>query len=144
MTARVDFYSLERDSSGDRFILCCRLVERIRARSLRVLIYCPDEDEARHLNRLLWTFREESFIPHGLVGEVDPILTPVLISANGEPSSETQVLINLAPEIAPFFARFERLCELIDHDPRLRAAGRERFRQYRAQGYALEHHGIRL
>jgi len=142
-TTRIDFYSLEPGIPGDRFTLCCRLVERIRARSLRVLIHCPDEDEARHLDRLLWTFREEGFIPHGRLGAVDPALTPVLISANGEPLSEHQALINLAPEIPPFFARFERLCELIDHDPRVRHAGRERFRQYRAQGYVIEHHGIR-
>lgn len=144
MTTRIDFYSLERDSSGDRFILCCRLVERIRAQSLRILIHCPNADEAQHLERLLWTFREDGFIPHGRMGHVDPVITPVLISPDGEPASEDQVLINLAPEIPPFFTRFARLCELIDHDPRLRAAGRERFRQYRARGYALEHHAIRL
>ncbi|MTW22588.1 DNA polymerase III subunit chi [Allochromatium palmeri] len=141
---RVDFYSLEPDSRGDRFILACRLVERIRAQELRVLILCPDREEARHLDRLLWTLRQESFLPHGLVGSVDAALTPILISLDGSPASECQVLLNLSRELPPGLERFERLCDLVDNDPALRQAGRARFRAYRERGYAPNHHQIRL
>jgi DNA polymerase III subunit chi len=141
---RIDFYSLETNSGGDRFILTCRLVERIRETGARVLIHCPHPEQARHLDRLLWTFREDSFLPHGLVGKTDQALTPILISADGTPESEEQVLINLSTEVPDFFGRFERLCEPIDHDPSVRLAGRERFRYYRDRGYPLEHHEIRL
>lgn len=141
---RIDFYTLEDDSRGDRFLLACRLLESIRRQDLRVLVYCPDLEQARHLDRLLWTYREDSFLPHGLVERVDPQWTPILISRDGAPDSETAVLINLSSEIPSFHARFERLCELIDHDPQVRAAGRARFRAYREQGHALEHHRIRL
>jgi DNA polymerase IIIc chi subunit len=96
---RIDFYSLEPDSGGDRFILTCRLVERIRANGARVLIHCPDPEQAQHLDRLLWTFREDSFLPHGLVGKTDHDLTPVLISGDGTPENEDQVLINLSAEV---------------------------------------------
>ncbi|MCG6984313.1 MAG: DNA polymerase III subunit chi, partial [Thiocapsa sp.] len=106
---RIDFYSLEADSTGDRFLLTCRLVERIRTTDVRILIHCPDSEQARHLDRLLWTFRDESFLPHGLVGRSDPALTPILISADGNPVTEDQVLINLAPQVPAFFGRFERL-----------------------------------
>lgn len=141
---RIDFYSLEPESDGDRFILTCRLAERIRSTGARILIHCPDETQARHLDRLLWTFRDESFLAHGRVGATDPELTPILISGDGSPASERQVLINLAPQIPPFFERFERVCEPIDHDPAVKHAGRERFRAYREHGCALEHHPIRL
>jgi DNA polymerase-3 subunit chi len=141
---RIDFYSLESDSSGDRFILTCRLVERIRETGARVLIHVPDAEHARHLDRLLWTFREESFIPHGMVGKTDHDLTPVLISGNGTPENQDEVLVNLAPDVPEFFGRFERLCEPVDHDPAARLAGRERFRYYRDRGYPLQHHWIRL
>ncbi|WP_295399953.1 DNA polymerase III subunit chi [uncultured Thiocystis sp.] len=141
---RIDFYSLEPESRGDRFLLTCRLVERIRAKDLRVLIHCPDPEQARHLDRLLWTFRQDSFLPHGLVGQTDPELTPVFIGDAGKPETECQVLLNLSFEIPGFVDRFERVCELIDHDPHARATGRERFRAYRERGYPLEHHRIRL
>lgn len=141
---RIDFYSLEPDSPGDRFLLACRLLERIRASDLRALVLCPDREQAQHLDRLLWTYREDSFLPHGLVGAVDPELTPILISADGEPASETQVLLNLSNQIPGCLDRFERLCEAIDQDPVVRAGGRQRFRAYRETGYPLNHHQIRL
>ncbi|WP_295386622.1 DNA polymerase III subunit chi [uncultured Thiodictyon sp.] len=141
---RIDFYTLEPDSPGDRYLLTCRLVERSRAQSLRVLIHCPDAAAARHLDRLLWTFRQESFIPHGLVGQSDPALTPVLIGLDGSAVNEHQVLINLALETPPFFSRFARICEPVDQDPAVRTAARERFRGYRAAGFPPEHHAVRL
>lgn len=145
---RIDFYTLQPDSPGDRFILTCRLLERVRADGLRVLVHCPDTELARHLDRLLWTYREDSFLPHGIVGPasqpLDLSLTPILISGDGSPESETEVLINLASEVPPFFSRFERVCEPIDQDPAVRDAGRARYRFYRDTDCILEHHGIRL
>ncbi len=147
---RVDFYVLKEDSRSERFGLSCRLVERIYKsvpsgeRPPRVLIYCPDEQQARHLDRLLWSFREDSFLPHGLVGETDAELTPILISTDGQPETEEQVLINLSSsaEAPPFFSRFERLCEPLDHDPKIRQAGRKRYLYYRGCGHPLEHHQV--
>lgn len=141
---KIDFYVLNEGTRGDRFHFTCRLVERIRKSGLRVLIHCPDRRQARHLDGLLWTYREDSFLPHGLVGETDPALTPILISADGRPDDEDQVLINLdgRPEVPSFFSRFQRLCEPLDHDPAVRQAGRQRFAYYRDCGYPLKHHAI--
>lgn len=140
---RIDFYVLTAGASGDRLRLSCRIAERARADDQRVLIHCPDARLARDLDRLLWTYREESFLPHGLVGETNAALTPVLISADGEPGTEDQVLINLSPEVPEFFARFERLCEPLDHDPAVRQAGRTRWKYYRDCGYQVKHHEVR-
>lgn len=144
----IDFYSLESESPGDRLLLTCRLVERIRAERLRILVHCPDPELARHLDRLLWTYRQDSFLPHGVVGQCNPpldlILTPTLISGDGTPETEDQVLINLAPQVPTFFSRFERVCEPIDQEPSVRAAGRERYGYYRDRGYELRHHQIRF
>lgn len=140
----IKFYSLQPNSHGNYLQLACRLVERICADHLRILVYCPDSEQAQLFDRLLWTFHQDSFLPHGLVGSVDPQWTPVLISSDGQPETEQQVLLNLSLEIPVFFERFERVCELIDHSPERIATGRERFRQYRERGFPLEHHSIRL
>jgi DNA polymerase III subunit chi len=141
---RVDFYTLEADSPGDRWLLSCRLVERARQDGLRVLIHCPDAEQARSLDRLLWTYRQDSFIPHGLVGATDPVLSPVLIGGDGTPEREDQVLINLGTGVPAFFSRFQRVCEPVDQDPAVRAAARERFRCYRDQGHPPLHHPVSL
>lgn len=141
---RIDFYTLEPDSGGDRFLLACRLIERIRAQALRVLVHCPDPEQARHLDRLLWTFREDSFLPHGLIGQVDHALTPVLIGDVDRAPDAREALVNLSETIPASLGEFERVCELVDLDPACVAAGRVRYRQYREQGHALEHHRLRL
>jgi len=141
---RIDFYALGADSGGDRFLLTCRLVERIHATGMRIYIHVPEPRLADHLDRLLWTYEERSFLPHGRAGRVDAALTPILIGSNGDPGEEDQVLINLDPQVPPFLGRFERLCEPVDHDPAIRSAARERFRYYRDRGYELHHHEIKL
>ena len=78
------------------------------------------QQQAQHLDRLLWTFKDQSFLPHGLVEKTDLELTPILIGQGEPPMGNTQVLINLGSEVPAFFERFERLCELVDH-PSLRA-----------------------
>jgi DNA polymerase III subunit chi len=140
---RIDFYVLADGASGDRLTLACRIAERAYGDGRRVLIHCPDAALARRLDQLLWTWREESFVPHGLVGETNAALTPVLISRDGEPAAEDQVLINLSPEVPEFFARFERLCEPLDQDPAILKAGRSRWKYYRDCGYDVNHHEVR-
>lgn len=142
---RIDFYSLKDGSRGDRFLLTCRLVERIHNREgLRIYIHVPEHRQAEHLDRLLWTFKEQSFLPHGRVEKSDQELTPILIGVDDGPPEEDQVLINLGTPVPTFFGRFARLCEPIDYDATMRSAGRDRFRYYRDRGYELHHHHIRL
>jgi DNA polymerase-3 subunit chi len=141
---RIDFYSLEEQSGGDRFLLACRLVERIHGEGHRIFIHVPDREQARHLDRLLWTFRQQSFLPHGLADVADRELTPILIGHEGNPGEENQVLINLGLSVPTFFGSFERLCEPVDRDPQVRDAGRKRYVYYRDRGYPLHHHGIQL
>jgi DNA polymerase-3 subunit chi len=141
---RIDFYALHPESGGDRFLLTCRLVERVYAAGKRIYVHVPDQRLAEHLDRLLWTFEEGSFLPHGLVGKTDPALTPVLIGSDGDQGEGDQVLINLDPGVPPFLDRFERLCEPVDNDAAVRGAARERYRYYRDRGYDLHHHDIRL
>jgi len=140
--ARIDFYTLSERYPGDRFQFACRLIAKVRGQGLRVVVHCPRVDEARAFDRLLWSFDLGSFIPHGLIGRVDVALTPVLISPNGEPESEHQVLVNLALEAPPFFSRFQRVCELVDQTPEVLAAGRRRWNWYKGQACRLEHHWI--
>ncbi|MFZ1536161.1 MAG: DNA polymerase III subunit chi [Chromatiaceae bacterium] len=143
---RIDFYSLADGSRGDRFLLTCRLAERIYHSGqdpIRIHIQIADPSQAEHLDRLLWTYDDQSFLPHGRIGQTDPMLTAILIG--DEPLADhDQVLINLDPSVPPWFARFERLCEPLGLEAAGRDAGRERFRYYRDRGYDLHHHKIRL
>ncbi len=139
---RVDFYVLGEAGEADRYRFACRLVEKIYQQNRRAYIHTGSEEEARQLDRLLWTYRQDSFLPHGLHGKVNALLNPILIGWGEDPGSENDVLINLAPEIPMFFSRFERVSEIVDTDPQVRELGRQRYRFYRDRGYPLESHQI--
>ncbi len=139
---QVDFYILTPQAAGDRFGLACRIAEKAWQQGRRVLIHAPSLAMARHLDRLLWIHREQSFIPHGMLGTADPALNPILIAADTEAPDEHDVLINLADTVPDYFSRFSRVAECVDNDPQARASGRERFRFYRDRGYPLQTHDI--
>ena len=140
---RVDFYILQPGAAGNRYTLACRLAEKAVQQQRRVLISVTSDEELRHMDRLLWTWREQSFIPHGILGMVDTALNPVLINTGPDPEEEHDVLINLRAEIPDYFSRFERVAECIDQDETQKAASRERYRFYRDHGYQLQSHEIR-
>jgi DNA polymerase III subunit chi len=139
---KVDFYILADGAPGNRYTVACRLAEKAWQQGRRVFIHTPSLEESRHMDRLLWTWRDAGFVPHGLYPEADPALNPVLIGHSGDPGEEHDVLINLHPEVPPFFSRFERLLEPIDHDETARKAGRGRWGFYKARGYPLESHNL--
>jgi DNA polymerase-3 subunit chi len=139
---QVDFYILAQQASGDRYALACRIVDKAWRQGHRVYLHTNSEAESKHLDKLLWTYREGSFLPHGLLGQTDAQITPVLIGHAQTPGDEHDVLVNLATDLPEFFSRFERVAELIDHDPAIKQSGRERFRTYRDRGYTLNTHTI--
>jgi len=140
---RVDFYVLEAQARGDRYTLACRLAEKAWQQGHRVYLHTRSENESRHLDKLLWTYREDSFLPHGLFGEADAASNPILVGNDPGADEEHDVLINLATEVPAFFSRFERVAETLDQNPQIRAAGRDRYRFYRDRGYSPDTHKIK-
>ncbi len=139
---QVDFYILKEQSAGDRFIMACRLAGKAWQQGHRVYMHTNSDSEAKHIDRLLWTLRQDSFIPHCIFEGADPELNPVLIGHQGNIGDEHDVLINLAPEVPQFFSRFQRVAECIDHDPEIKQSGRGRYCFYRDRGYQLKTYEI--
>jgi len=139
---KVSFYILPDGARSNRYTLACRLADKAYQQGHRVFLHTESDAEARHMERLLWTFREGSFIPHGLIRQTDATQTPVLIGNGEDAGDEHDVLINLHAEVPQFFSRFKRVAEPIDQNAQNRTAGRTRYRFYKDRGYPLETHKI--
>ena len=139
---QVDFYILADKSRGDRFQLACRLTEKAWSAGHRVCINTETEEDAAHIDTLLWTFNDQSFIPHDRLQNASAETTPVVIASQLDKTDEHDVLINLASTIPDCFSQFERLLEPVDKDEQTRAASRERYRYYRDCGYTINNHEI--
>jgi DNA polymerase-3 subunit chi len=82
--SEVLFYHLEKQSLDD---VLPGLIERTLARGWRALIRAESAERAQALDNLLWTWSEESFLPHAQLGDGDPTRQPVLIAVEeGNPN----------------------------------------------------------
>ncbi len=139
---RIDFYVLPDQKENGRALLACRLADKAYGLGHTVYLFTASEARAAALDDLLWTFRQDSFVPHErypLVGEEG---SPVLVGTAAPVTVEAQVLINLADALPEGFERYDRVVELVDQHPEVLAQSRERFRQYREQGCVPETHKL--
>ena len=145
---KVDFYLLGADGDN-RERIACRLVEKAWRLGNKVYLLAPDKPTAHELDELLWTFSQDSFVPHAIHEQAtDPGAEdvtdahPVLIGHTEPPAALNDVLISLSPEVPAWCSRFARVAELVGAAEDEKARGRERFRFYREHGYPLETHNL--
>ena len=139
---RVDFYVLPDDKDNGRALLACRLADKAYTLGHEVYILVASEAQAGALDDLLWTFRQDSFIPHERYPLAGDEASPVLIGTILPTESRAYVLINFTDRLPEGFERYERIAELVDQNPEVLAKSRERFRQYREQGLTPETHKL--
>jgi DNA polymerase III subunit chi len=135
---RVEFYS----NAESRFQVGCQLVAKAFQQRLRVVIYAPDEDAARGIDKQLWTFQATGFIPHCMAYHAIAPETPVVISGENAEMPHHQIMLNLHGELPPMFSRFERLIEVVGCNEDDRRLARARYRHYRDRGYEILHHDL--
>lgn len=139
--ARVDFYILAQAVPQSRLMFACRLAEKAWRLDNTVHILAGDEQAARDLDELLWTFRDGSFVPHERIGAGDAE-SPVTIGTPHHNCAGKDLLINLADDMPRAIDAFPRIAELVTSDEETRVAGRRRFAEYREQGHELATHKV--
>ncbi len=140
---RVSFYILEQGTADARERFVCRLLERIYQEGQRVYAHVPDPLSQGRLDERLWTFRDDSFVPHD--HESTDCDSHIVIGSGTQLPQRREVLLNLdiaSGEPPQFFASFERMLEIVAGDERERALARQRYGFYRHRGYELQTHKI--
>ncbi len=133
---RIDFYQ----TSGDEHAFVCRLIDMVYRKGRQIYVHTSTEEQAKALNEQLWTFKEDSFVPHSLHSEAMDV--PIKIGFDHEPEEHQDVLINLSGQIPHFFSRFDRVAEIVPADQNSRKFARENYAYYKERGYVLNYHEI--
>jgi DNA polymerase-3 subunit chi len=139
---RIDFYVLSDAKENGRALLACRLADKAYSLGHTVYIAAASEARAAALDDLLWTFRQDSFVPHERYPLTSAERSPVLIGVSSPAEVNAQVLINFTDALPDGFERYERVVELVDAHPEVLAKSRERFKQYRERGFTPETHKL--
>lgn len=116
------------------------LLERCMERGWRSLILCGSQERLEALDAHLWTYREDSFLPHGRDREPRAAQQPILLSASaGEEAraaNGANILFLVDGAGSSRQAEFDRTVDLFHgDDPAALDAARDRYRAARAAGF---------
>jgi DNA polymerase-3 subunit chi len=120
----------------------CRLLRKA-VRAGAVVACTADAKRLDELDRELWTFDERDFVPHVRMPGARPEVagrTPLWLCDADLASAAGRVLVNIGADAPAQPDRYARVIEIVGVDEALAAAGRERWRRYRQQGFEVRHH----
>jgi len=115
-----------------------RLLERARAGGYRIVVRAASAERVEHLNALLWTYDEASFLAHGAARDGNAAVQPIWLTDRDEnPNGATMLMLVDGVEAADVSA-FERCADMFDgNDEAAVEAARGRWRRAQAAGHAL-------
>lgn len=89
---QISFYSVLDDLEKTS----CGLIEKCYMSGKNTLVICEDEQTQELINKMLWTFKKKSFVPHGSINDANPQDQPVLISYKNENANNAELLVLFA------------------------------------------------
>jgi DNA polymerase-3 subunit chi len=111
------------------------LVERTLERGWRAVVQAGSDERVEALDTLLWTYREESFLPHGTKRDGNPAQQPVYLTMLEEnPNGATVRFLVDGAEI-PDLTAYARIVYLFEgRDTAAVARAREQWKGAKAAG----------
>ncbi len=123
----VGFYQLQRSALEPAL---GRLLEKVLASGQRAVVRAASPDRVEALNRALWTFGRDSFLPHGSRDDGYAEDQPVFLTASADYPNGATVLVLVDGAEAEPASPFERCLYLFDgSDEQAVEQARARWRQ---------------
>lgn len=143
---KVDFYVLEQANAMRAQLHACQLIEKAYADKKNVFVLSPSREDAERFDGLLWTYRDDSFIPHTTLHTVleDPV-PPILIGYTGSAMQpHRDLLINLSQQLPEDYQQWACIAEIVFNDSGVQQLARERYKHYRQQGCEINTHKLNV
>lgn len=115
-----------------------RLLEKAAAAGLKVVVMAGSTERVEHLNGLLWTYNEESWLPHGAASDGEAALQPIWLTDKDENPNGATVLVLCDGVVPADLAAYARCLDLFDgRDDEAVQAARTRWKTWKAEGHEL-------
>ena len=141
---KVNFYLLNSQSEQARQTFACKLAEKSFRLGYKSYILTETLKQAQQIDRLLWTFRANSFVPHEIYHDTLPSLSnPIIIGTQQIPPGPWHhTLVNLSLHCPEQLEQTTQIFELLDHDEARRQLGRQRYKHYQSLGITPNTHSM--
>jgi DNA polymerase III subunit chi len=120
--------------------LICELAEKFYLAGKKTIILVNDDETGNELDRLLWIWKQSSFVPHLFTHSISyKILEPVVITSQVIENPGFDLLILANPAAAETIMKFEQVIDFAEKfDEHLLKLSRDRFISYRENKLNLE------
>jgi len=133
--AEVLFYHLTESRMEDALP---SLLEKSVERGWRVGVQIPDAARRDFLDNHLWTYRDDSFLPHGTDAGETPENQPVLLTIAGDNINAATVRFCIDGVAAPEDLAYERVVFVFDgHDQAQLETARSEWKRLKTEGHSL-------
>jgi DNA polymerase-3 subunit chi len=130
----IRFYHLQRQRLEEALPA---LLEKARERGHTIVVQAGSPERVKALDTLLWTYRPETFLPHGSAGTGNAAEQPIWLTAGEENPNAADMLVlvdGAEADVAPY----AMCCQMFDGlDDAAVAAARQRWTAYKAAGHAI-------
>jgi DNA polymerase III subunit chi len=114
------------------------LAERTLARGWRAVIQAGNEERIAAIDTLLWTWKDDSFLPHGTRKDGNAALQPIYLTTGDDNPNGATVRFLVDGAVAADLAGYERLVYLFDgHDLQALEQARAEWRRAKSAGCAV-------
>lgn len=136
-SCEVWFYHLER-STLDQVLP--ELLEKTLARGWRANVRTPAPERIEHLDGWLWSYRDQSFLPHGLEDEPLADRQPVLLTRTLDNTNGADVLFLLDDAEPGSLDAYRRCIVLFDGRDDIAVVGaRRRWKTFKESGHPVSY-----
>jgi DNA polymerase-3 subunit chi len=130
------FYHLERRALED---VLPGLVEKSLQRGWRALVRTDSAERSDALDTLLWTYDDQSFLPHAQTGDGDSTRQPVLISVEDANLNRAEIIFYVGGALPTDWAELKDLARVVllfdGRDGEMLAGARTAWKDARAAGH---------
>lgn len=115
-----------------------RLLERGFKDGYRILVLAGSNERVEHLNQLLWTYDDASFLPHGSARDGHAPRQPIFLTASETNPNQANMLVLVDGMRVKDPGFYKRICDLFDgNDEAATEAARQRWREAKLAGHDL-------
>lgn len=114
------------------------ILSKALSQGRRVVVRAADDKAVEALNESLWTFRPDSFLPHGSRKDGHEKDQPVWLTASNDNPNGADVLVLTSGADGDGLEQYALCCDVFDgNDESAVAAARERWKTYHGAGHAV-------
>lgn len=133
--AEIFFYHLQRQPLDRALPL---LLMKCLERGWRVVVQAASQERVAALDDVLWTFRDDAFLPHGTARDGEPSEQPVFLTTSAENPNGAAVRALVEGSEPPELGGYERVLILFDgNDDAALSTARQQWRRLKDDGHTL-------